>query len=121
MGASVITRPPAIEWRDWPGAIAFEDAARAQYRAIAGTLLARAAVPWDWQIEPCGRALMDALITGRRFSFWRVDTVDRVRMRNEWEHLRQAIALETKVTNCAEQVTQFVHKVTDCGMRSVSL
>lgn len=89
----------AMYWHEWPGAAAFEDAALTAYRAISGPLLDRAAVSWDWQSETCGPALMDALITGRPFSFWHVDTIDRVRMRDEWAVLRRALADE-QVTKC---------------------
>jgi hypothetical protein len=87
-------------WHEYPGATAFEDAARAAYRALAAPLLARAAVPWDWRASDAERALMACLIDGRAFCFLpSVDTLDRVRMRDEWQVLRAAIRHSSDV-NC---------------------
>ena len=79
-------------WHDYPGATAFEDAARAAYRAVSAPLLARAAVSWNWRASDAERALMACIIEGRAFCFLpSVDTIERVRMRDEWQVLRDAL------------------------------
>ena len=79
-------------WHEYPGATTFEDAARAAYRALAAPLLARAAIPWDWRASDAEKALMACIIEGSAFCFLpSVDTIDRVRMRDAWQVLRDSL------------------------------
>jgi hypothetical protein len=89
-------------FQDWDKHEEWTRAAIASYRAISGPLRARAAIP-----ETIDAALFDCLATGRPFCFMRtLDTVDRVRLRDAFEHKAWAADALARYRQVAQMVTR---------------